>query len=103
MKSGPHRVPCRIEVTVSEIIVATRTPWFHRSAFKAWVKNSFSTLAGVPIIDVTGLVGWKDALIVAGVLIAKDLLTSMYEILYGKDAESYRESPGPVSSPDPRA
>jgi len=90
---------------MAEILVVTRTPWWHRSAFKAWVKNSFSTLAGVPIIDVTGLVGWKDALIVAGVLIAKDLLTSMYEILYGKDAESYREMPPhtPTSPPDPLA
>ncbi len=90
---------------MAEILVVTRTPWWHRSAFKAWVKNSFSTLAGVPIIDVTGLVGWKDALVVAGVLIAKDLLTSMYEILYGKDAESYRETPpqGPTNPPDPMA
>ena len=73
------------------VIRATLTPWYKRSAFRAWVKNSFSTLAGVPIIDVTGLVGWRQALIVAAVLIGKDLLSAAYEILYGTDAESFRE------------
>lgn len=105
MSAGWHRLPCRLEVTMAEILVVTLTPWWKRSAFRAWVKNSFSTLAGVPIIDVTGLVGWRDALIVAAVLIVKDLLASMYEILYGKDSESYRETPppAPTAPPDPRA
>lgn len=86
-----------------EQILATRTPWYRRSAFRAWVKNSFSTLAGVPIIDVTGLVGWRDALLVAAVLIGKDLLGSLYEVIYGLDADSYREVAGPATPPDPRA
>ena len=76
-----------------QVLRVTLTPWYSRTAFKAWVKNSFSTLAGVPIVDVTGLVGWRQGLIVAGVLIAKDLLGSLYEIIYGKDAESYRATP----------
>lgn len=88
---------------MSEIIVATRTRWFHRSAFKAWVKNTFGTLVAVPIADVSGIVNWKQALAVAGILILKDLLGSMYEILYGKDAESYREVPRPTTPPDPQA
>lgn len=100
MKAGTHTQPCRIEVTVAELLAVTRPPFYQRGAFRAWVKNSFSTLAGVPIIDVTGLVGWKDALVVAGVLIGKDLLTSMYEILYGRDADSFREVLPPT--PEPR-
>ena len=91
---------------MSEIIVATRTPWFHRSAFKAWVKDSLTTLSAVPIVDVAGWVTWKNALVVAAVMIGKGLLTSMYEILYGKDAESWRgASPpaGPMTPPDPQA
>lgn len=90
---------------MSEIIVATRTAWYHRSAFKAWVKDSLTTLSAVPIVDVAGWVTWKNALVVAGVMIGKGLLTSLYEILYGKDADSFREvaPPGPTSPPDPLA
>ena len=50
---------------MSEIIVATRTAWYHRSAFKAWVKDSLTTLSAVPIVDVAGWVTWKNALVVA--------------------------------------
>lgn len=90
---------------MAEILVVTRIPWYQRSAFRSWVKDSFSTLTAVPIVDVAGLVRWRDGLIVAGVMILKGLLASMYEILYGKDPESYRETPptAPTSPPDPGA
>ena len=90
---------------MSEIIVATRTPWFHRSAFKAWVKDSLTTLGSAMIVDVAGWVSWRQSLVVAAVLIGKGLLHSLYEIIYGKDADSFREvpRPTPTAPPDPQA
>jgi len=90
---------------MAEILVVTRTPWYHRSAFKSWAKDSFTTLASALVVDVAGWVSWRQSLVVAGVLIGKGLLHSLYEIIWGKDAESYRETPpsSPSSPPDPLA
>lgn len=74
------------------------TPIYKRSAFKTWVKNSLTTLAGIPIVGGAGFVSWKTSFILAGVLIGKDLVMSMYEIIYGEE-ESLRPAPPPPAEP----
>lgn len=62
--------------------IVIRLPWYRESAFRAWIKNSLSTIGvafGVVAADWTT---WKTAMISAGVLIMKDLIGSAWDIWF---------------------
>jgi hypothetical protein len=67
-----------------------RASWHQRTAFRAWVKNSLSTLAlAIPAASFD-LIEWKVALTGSGVMILKDLVSSGYEIIFGAERQAFR-------------
>lgn len=57
-------------------------PWYRESAFRAWIKNSLSTIGLAFAVVAADWTAWKTALISAGVLIAKDLIGSAWDIWF---------------------
>lgn len=97
MSAGWHRLPCRIEVHMSELRAVRSTPWWKTSAFKAWWKSATASLT----IPATGGMPWKAWAISVGVSLA----VASYEIIWGP--ESFRDVPSefdrPPTPPDPMA
>lgn len=70
-------------------------PWYRESAFRAWVRNSLSTLALAVGTAQSGAVTWGGAFAGAGVLILKDLLASAYDIWWAGPDVFQVEPPPP--------
>jgi hypothetical protein len=62
--------------------LVVRLPWYRESAFRAWIKNSLSTIGVAFGVVAADWASWKTALISAGVLIAKDLIGSAWDIWF---------------------
>lgn len=65
------------------------TPFFRRSAFRAWFKNTMTTLITLVTVVTTTPDLWKPALVVSAGSVVKDFLGSAWEIIFGE--ESYRQ------------
>lgn len=72
-----------------------RLPWYRESAFKAWVKNSLSTLVIAIGAIQTNVATWQATLTIAALSIVKDFVGSAYDIFVG-GPDVYQEPPADV-------